>query len=89
MGDPVRAGLVASLAKPGANLTGLSDQGSEIWHKQLELARELVPTLTRVCVLYEAIEWRTGQVQDLRAYAREAGISVCALPVRTGAEAPN
>jgi putative ABC transport system substrate-binding protein len=46
MGNPVKTGLVASLAHPGGNLTVLSAQSYDLWPKQLEFARELVPDLT-------------------------------------------
>jgi ABC-type uncharacterized transport system substrate-binding protein len=47
-GDPVGTGIVASLAKPGGNITGLSDIGPEISGKQLELLKEAFPTISRV-----------------------------------------
>ena len=50
-GDPVGNGLVASLARPGGNVTGLSLQSNEIAGKQLELLREVVPSLRRVAIL--------------------------------------
>lgn len=52
-GDPVELGLVASLARPGGNVTGLAySVGSETFGKQLELLRELLPRVRRVAVLY-------------------------------------
>jgi putative tryptophan/tyrosine transport system substrate-binding protein len=53
-GDPVRNGLVASLARPGGNVTGLSTQGADIAGKRIELLRELVPNLHRLAILYDA-----------------------------------
>ena len=50
-GDPVGAGLVASLARPGGNVTGLSVLGFEIVGKQIELLKEIVPGVSRVAVL--------------------------------------
>jgi ABC-type uncharacterized transport system substrate-binding protein len=52
--DPVGAGLVASLARPGGNLTGLSSLAPELSGKRLELLKEVVPGMTRVAVLWNA-----------------------------------
>ena len=49
--DPVRNGLVASLARPGGNVTGLSIQSTDLAGKRLELLRELVPSLHRLAIL--------------------------------------
>ena len=51
MGEPVSMGLVASLASPGGNLTGVSGFGPELSGKQVELIREVVPRLTQLAVL--------------------------------------
>lgn len=50
-GDPVAAGLVTSLARPGANLTGVSNQGADIMPKMLELLHDMVPAAVRIAVL--------------------------------------
>jgi len=50
-GDPVGSGLVASLARPGGNVTGLSSQTSDLASKRLELLREVVPGLRRLAIL--------------------------------------
>ena len=51
VGDPVAAGLVASLARPGGNLTGLTFFFAEICAKRVELIREMIPALTRLAVI--------------------------------------
>ena len=55
-GDPVGSGVVASLARPGGNITGLSSLAPEISGKQLELLKEIVPKLSRVAVLGNSTE---------------------------------
>ena len=52
MGDPLGTGLVASLARPGGNITGLSNQSVELAGKRLELLREIVPGLRRLAIMF-------------------------------------
>ncbi len=66
MGDPVGSGFVASLARPGGNITGFSGLAEELGGKRLELLREAVPKVSRVAVLAvsqsSATQWREIQV---------------------------
>ena len=59
-GDPLGAGLVASLVRPGGDLTGTSAAGEEILSKQLELLLEVAPLLKRVGVLMNAANPANG-----------------------------
>jgi len=69
--DPVGSGFVASLARPGGNITGLSSLSPEISGKQLELLKEIVPKLSRVAVL--GTSTRPGHAQALREMEFAAG----------------
>jgi putative tryptophan/tyrosine transport system substrate-binding protein len=82
-GDPVANNLVASLARPGGNVTGLSNQFPDLAGKRLELLHEAVPRLRRLAILVNvdnpAGMLETGQVQ---AAARTLGLEVVTLEIR-------
>src|SRR5262245_4928506 len=81
--DPVGAGLVASLARPGGNLTGLSVLAPELSGKRLELLQEVVPGLTRVAVLWNAANPDNGAAGDeTQAAAGALGLRLHAQEVR-------
>ena len=69
--DPIGSGFVASLARPGGNVTGLSTLSPEISGKQLELLKEIVPKITRVAVLGTLT--REGTAQNLKEMELAAG----------------
>jgi putative ABC transport system substrate-binding protein len=69
--DPVGNGFVASLARPGGNITGLSNLSPEISGKQLELLKEIVPRLSRVAVI--GTSTRPGNTQSLKEIELAAG----------------
>ena len=82
-GDPVGIGLVASLARPGGNITGLSTQSPDIAGKRLDFLREVVPGLRRLAMLANVgnpnIVLEIGEVQ---AVARRLGIEIVMLEIR-------
>ena len=81
--DPVEAGFVDSLARPGGNVTGLTTLSRELGGKRLELLKEAVPKLARVAVLYDAAAPSTAQVkEDLLVAARALGLTVRFWEVR-------
>jgi len=80
--DPVSSGVVASLARPGGNVTGIFLDLPELAGKQIELLREVVPTLTRLAVLFEE-RVSEAQIQAAQVAARAIGVSLVPIPVRT------
>ncbi|HSE86030.1 MAG TPA: ABC transporter substrate-binding protein [Candidatus Binatia bacterium] len=82
--DPVKEGLVESLARPGSNVTGITNLIRELGGKRLELLKEAVPKVTRVAVLYDpAIPGTTREVkEDLPVPARALGLTVRSWEVR-------
>jgi putative ABC transport system substrate-binding protein len=82
-GDPVGTGLVASLARPGGNVTGLSSQATELGGKRLGLLREIVPGLRRLAIMV-AIGNAAAVVDthEVQAAARAGGIDVTNFEIR-------
>jgi len=86
--DPVRLGLVASLARPGGNLTGVNFFNAELVAKRLELLRELVPRAARVAVLVNPGNAAIAEsnVTGVEAAARTIGLQIEVLNASTGRE---
>ena len=81
--DPVGSGLVASLAKPGGNVTGLSIQANELAGKRLELLREIMPTLRRLAIIFNADNTQPVlEMGETQAEARRLGLEVVPRAIR-------
>ena len=86
--DPLGTGLIQSFARPGGNITGVTDLSLELGPKRLQVFREILPGLKRVLVPYDAAD--TQAVMEVRRYrdaARRLGIGLAERAVRTEAEA--
>jgi ABC-type uncharacterized transport system substrate-binding protein len=79
IGDPVAAGLVASLARPGGNITGLANLSPDLAGKRLELLKETVPKVTRVAHLWNPVSPK----EDLQTTARPLRLQLQFLAVRS------
>ena len=86
--DPVGLGLVASLARPGGNLTGINFLSGELQAKRLELLRELVPRAARVAVLVNPANPTNTEttVREVEAAARAMGLQIQVLRASTSGE---
>ena len=85
--DPVVTGLVQSMARPGGNITGLTQQASELGGKRLDLLREIVPGLAHVAVMFNSDNPSTvSELREVRAAARSLGLEIAAIDVRRGAD---
>ena len=82
--DPVEAGLVESLARPGGNVTGITDSSRELGGKRLELLKQVVPKLARVAVLYDPAN--PGSLREVKealpVAARGLGLTVRSWEIR-------
>jgi putative tryptophan/tyrosine transport system substrate-binding protein len=86
-GDPLESGLVASLAQPGGNVTGLSLMMGDVSGKRVELLKELVPGLARVAVLWNATNpYSTAVFKETEDAARTLAIDVQSLGVKDPAD---
>jgi putative ABC transport system substrate-binding protein len=87
--DPVAAGLVASLARPGGNVTGTSGAATQVVGKQLELLREMFTDVSRIAVLWNPANpvYQALQLREARTAARTLRVELQLLEARTPAEA--
>ena len=87
VGDPVATGLVASLARPGGNITGLTSIATEMEGKRLELLKEVVPGISHVAVLWNAISpIQVIEEREVQAAAQTLRVKVLSLGVRSTEE---
>src|SRR5262249_31514990 len=88
-GDPVGTGIVASLARPGGNITGLSGQATDTAAKRLELLREVVPNLRRLAIMGNVGNpFNVLEMDEVQAAARTLGLEALALEIRRGEDIP-
>jgi putative ABC transport system substrate-binding protein len=82
-GDPVGSGLVASLARPGGNVTGLATLANELAGKRLEILREIVPNLQRLAIMGNVGNpFTVLELGEVQAAARTLGLEVVMLEIR-------
>jgi putative tryptophan/tyrosine transport system substrate-binding protein len=82
-GDPVGTGLVANLARPGGNVTGLSNQNKDIAGKRVELLRAVVPGLRRLAIMANVDNVSAAlEMREVQAAARKLGLETVTLEIR-------
>ena len=87
VGDPVGSGLVPSLARPGGNVTGLTNQTVDLAAKRLQLLMEVIPEAKRVAIIYNPnTPFANRIVRNLNEVAPEVGVKLTFLAVRTEEE---
>jgi putative ABC transport system substrate-binding protein len=85
--DPVRAGLVASLAHPGGNVTGLAGMAGQLGGKRLDLLRDAVPSLARVALLWNPeIAERASEFEEIAVAAQALGLGLQSVELRHGGD---
>src|SRR5262249_1718138 len=83
--DPVGTGMIASLARPGGNVTGLSQQSRELAGKRLELLREIVPALHRLAAMGNVGSPSFAlEIGDVQATVRALGLDIATFEIRRG-----
>jgi putative tryptophan/tyrosine transport system substrate-binding protein len=86
-GDPVETGLIASLAHPGGNLTGLTNIDTNLAAKRLQLLKEVAPGISRVAVLWDPrIAFSARAWREIQDPARQLGISLRSLELHSNSE---
>jgi len=81
--DPVGTGLVDSLARPGGNTTGMSDQVADLSEKELQIIREVVPRIRRVAILWNEVNpGARGTFAQMRAAVAKVALGAVLVPVK-------
>jgi putative ABC transport system substrate-binding protein len=80
--DPVENGLVASLARPGGNVTGLANQQTELGGKRLDVLREAIPSLRRLAIIANIVTGPVDEMRAVQATARPLGLEVATFEIR-------
>jgi len=89
VGDPVGSGFVTNLARPGGNVTGVSNMTGALTSKRLSLIKELVPGAKRIGVLFNPVDPITApQIRDAEKFAPQLDVEVRMFPVRAVKEIP-
>jgi len=88
VGNPVDAGLIANLARPGANITGTSIMSDEVVGKQLELLKETFPKISRVAAMWNPANpvFQAQQLREVEATAKALGVKLQKLEARDSEE---
>jgi putative ABC transport system substrate-binding protein len=84
--DPIGSGFVASLARPGGNVTGMSIQAPDLGGKRLELLREVVPDLRRLAIMADGNPGTLLETGEVQAAASALGLEVATLNIRRAEE---
>src|SRR5262245_61152778 len=89
-GDPVAIGVVASLARPGGNVTGLTSSSTDLSGKRVELLKEAVPKLSRVAVLWSpALAGNVRNFKETEVAGQSLGLKLLSLQLRTASDLDN
>jgi putative tryptophan/tyrosine transport system substrate-binding protein len=86
IGDPVAAGMVESMSRPGGNVTGLSQMSSELVGKRMELLKEMIPKLTRLAVLWYPPVRVARYWEGLKISAQKLGVELHSMDVLNASE---
>ena len=82
VGDPIGNGLIASLARPGGNITGLSIQSADVAGKRIELLREVVPDLRQLAIMANVNSPIAAEITQVQAAAQTLGLELSILEIR-------
>ena len=89
VGDPIGSGFITSLARPGGNVTGVSNQSGELASKRLSILHELVQGAKRIAILYNPVDpVSEPQIRNVKVAAPKLGLDVRFYPVKTLPELP-